>query len=72
MKKYVLKTVFDYSLIHLPENSVTPYCVAWLYSEDTDSWGQGHYFSEYADAVDYFKLCVKNVISAKTLELNEL
>lgn len=63
MKKYILKTICDYSLVHLPENSCTPYCVAWLYDSISDSWCQGHYFSDYKQAVEYFKKCVKINVS---------
>jgi hypothetical protein len=32
-----------------------PFVVAWSYHEDTDTWEQGHYFSELSHAVNYFE-----------------
>ena len=62
MKKYILKTVCNYSLVHMPENSATPYCVAWLYDYKSDTWSQGHYFVSYKNAVEYFKKAVRKDI----------
>lgn len=35
------------------DGTVREYCVAWKFNAETDSWGQGHYFSRLEDAMDY-------------------
>ena len=42
----------DYVL--LKRNSkYEPWVAAWAYNEERESWGQGHYFEEFIDAVRY-------------------
>lgn len=57
MKNLVMKTVGDYTLVaRVRENfTVHEYVVAWCYDKESDSWGQGHYFSDIEDAIKYFK-----------------
>jgi len=31
-----------------------PWVVAWDYHEDGDWWGQGHYFSDFEDAAEWY------------------
>ena len=52
-----MKTVGDYTLVaRVRENfTVHEYVVAWCYDKESDSWGQGHYFSDIEDAIKYFK-----------------
>jgi len=32
-------------------NEITPYIIAWNCPEEQGSWGQGHYYSDFADAL---------------------
>ena len=32
-----------------------PWVVAWCYNEEGDYWGQGHYFSEFEEAVEWYE-----------------
>lgn len=47
----------EYKLIlRVSDNDVIasyPYVVAWLYNKETDSWAQGHYFTDLTSAVIY-------------------
>lgn len=54
MKEIILRIPeIDYVLVHLPENTCTPWVAAWAYRPDRDSWGQGHYFTTKSDALEY-------------------
>ena len=57
MKNLVLKTKGDYTLVARVRDNFTvyEYVVAWCYDEKSDSWCQGHYFSDIEEAVRYFK-----------------
>lgn len=50
----VLDRKGDYSLLFSPTKKFMPYVVAWGL-EDDGSWGQGHYFQNKDDAVEYFE-----------------
>lgn len=56
MKNLVLKIDGEYALIARvrEDGTVHEYVVAWCYKKETDSWGQGHYFSDIVEAVCYF------------------
>ena len=47
----------EYKLIlRVKDNDIIapyPYVVAWLYDEKTDSWAQGHYFTDLTTALLY-------------------
>ena len=47
----------NYTLIlRVKENDIIapyPYVVAWLYDDKTDSWAQGHYFTDLTSAMLY-------------------
>lgn len=32
-----------------------PFIVAWAYDSNTHTWGQGHYFQNHEDAVNYYR-----------------
>lgn len=34
--------------------SFQPWVVAWNYNKDEDYWGQGHYFSDFEDACEWY------------------
>lgn len=54
MKEIVLEIPeINYVLVHWPENTCTPWVAAWAYRPDLNSWGQGHYFTTKADALEY-------------------
>lgn len=54
MKTIILRIPeIDYVLIHWAENTLTPWVAAWAYNEDGGYWGQGHYFTNKADALEY-------------------
>lgn len=42
----------DYTLIYR-NSKYQPWVAAWAYKGDGKSWGQGHYFSELEDALQY-------------------
>ena len=47
MEKRELIAVFpeiDYALVHLPNNTCTPYVAAWGFNGIDKCWCQGHYF----------------------------
>lgn len=50
----VLDRKGDYSFLFSPTKKFMPYVVAWGL-EDDGSWGQGHYFQNKDDAVEYFE-----------------
>lgn len=43
----------DYTVLVNPNNSVTPYVVAYRYDEEDGSWAQGHYFDNVRGALEY-------------------
>ena len=62
-----MKTVHGYELLKLTTDrygspvalidrklSFCSYVVAWCYSADDDTWGQGHYFTDLEDAMECF------------------
>ncbi len=54
MKEIIIEIPeIDYVLIHWPENTCTPWVAAWAYRPNRNSWGQGHYFMNKADALEY-------------------
>ena len=54
MKEIVLRIPeIEYVLVHWPENKYTPWVAAWAYNEEGGYWGQGHYFCEKKDALQY-------------------
>lgn len=56
-KNIVLATYndIDYALIRLWDNDLTPFCAAWGYNPETETWCQGHYFRTLDDAIDYIR-----------------
>lgn len=65
MKTVILKTYdeLDYVLAYLPDNSCTPFVCGYAprYTQDDngklmiDYWGQGHYFGDIENAMDYMR-----------------
>ncbi len=55
MNKILLEKNGDYTLFNLIDNKCTPYVVAWKYDNKSDSWCQGHYFSDYINAIEYLR-----------------
>lgn len=41
----------SYTLLFNPQVSFQPYVVAYAYDEEDGTWGQGHYFSTFDEAV---------------------
>lgn len=57
MKNLVLQGKGDYTLIARTREDFTvhEYVVAWCYNKDSDSWGQGHYFYDFSEAINVFE-----------------
>ena len=57
MKKELVLLVpeIDYALVHLPDNTCTPWVAAWGFDNDENGghWGQGHYFMTKEAAQEY-------------------
>ena len=43
----------DYALVYLGKANPTPWVAAWCLNKEQSCWGQGHYFTELADAMEY-------------------
>lgn len=73
MKNLVLSSLKDYTLIARvrEDNTVYEYVVAYCYDSKTDSWQQGHYFSDLRKAVSFMELkkLSKESKRAKLIEL---
>ena len=42
-----------YTLVFLPEATYTPWVAAFRYDKTDNTWGQGHYFTNKYDALEY-------------------
>ena len=49
IKEYPAK---DYTIINRGTN-FQPYVACWLFDKNTYSWGQGHYFDNLEEAIEY-------------------
>lgn len=61
MSKYDINTVVDMktadgTVIALikRKSACQPFCVAWGYDITSGTWGQGHYFTRFTDAVECY------------------
>lgn len=52
--KEVYKTQGKYTLLKLANADYQPYVVAYEYDENSQTWGQGHYFQKYEEARLFF------------------
>lgn len=43
----------NYTLLFNAELKFQPYCVAYAYDSETNTWGQGHYFHDLDEALQF-------------------
>lgn len=67
MRNLTMKELGDYTLLArvTEDNKIYEYVVAWCYNYATDSWAQGHYFRDVADAMQYMVYKKADLISIR-------
>lgn len=68
MRNVFMRELDDYTLLARmnEENLVIyEYVVAWCYNKDTDSWAQGHYFQDVADAIQFMQYKKADLVSIR-------